>query len=49
MQNGSKEKPDTGQSLAKTQLNNTKMALSSEYRASHDRVSLPKNESNLPL
>ena len=25
------------------------MALSSEYRASHDRVSLPKNESNLPL
>lgn len=46
MQNGSKEKPDTDQSLAKTQLNNTKVALSSEYWASH---ALPKNESNLPL
>lgn len=35
--------------LPKTQLNNTKMALSSEHRDSHDGVSLPKNESNLPL
>lgn len=49
MQNGSKEKPDTDESPAKTQLNNTKVALSSEYWASHAHVTLSKNESNLPL
>ena len=34
MQNVSKEKLDTGLSLANTQLNNTKVPLSSEYWAS---------------
>lgn len=49
MQNGSKEKPDTGQSPAKTQLNSTEVALSTEYGASRDHVALPKNESSPPL
>ena len=49
MQNVSKEKLDTGLSLANMQLNNTKVPLSSEYWASHAYVTLPKNESNLPL
>lgn len=49
MQNVSKEKLDTGPSLANKQLNNTKVSLSSEYSASHAHVTLLKNESNLPL
>lgn len=49
MQNVSKEKLDTCPSLANKQLNNTKVPLSSEYSALHAHITLPGNESNLPL
>lgn len=42
MQNVSKEKPDTGSSLANTQLNNTKVLLSSESWASHYMSPFPR-------